>query len=67
MKPAHINPEEAVRGHIELGSKLSVGVHFGTFQLTDEGRDEPINLLEESLKGRDVNFLVPDFGKSYSL
>lgn len=67
MKSAHINPEEAVRGHIELGSKHSVGVHFGTFQLTDEGRDEPIKALKESLKGKDISFLVPDFGKPYRL
>lgn len=67
MKSAHINPEEAVRGHIELGSKHSVGVHFGTFQLTDEGRDEPVKALNESLKGKDISFQVPDFGKSYSL
>jgi L-ascorbate metabolism protein UlaG (beta-lactamase superfamily) len=67
MKPAHINPEEAVKGHIELGSKHSVGIHFGTFQLTDEGRDEPIDALKRSLKGVDISFLVPDFGKAYSL
>jgi L-ascorbate metabolism protein UlaG (beta-lactamase superfamily) len=67
MKSAHINPEEAVKGHIELGSKHSVGIHFGTFQLTDEGRDEPIEALKESLKGKGLSFLVPEFGKAYSL
>lgn len=67
MKPAHINPQEAVKGHLELGSKHSVGVHFGTFQLTDEGREEPINALKEALKNKDISFLVPEFGKAYSL
>tara|TARA_Y100000590_G_scaffold470711_1_gene668183 strand:+ start:41125 stop:42138 length:1014 start_codon:yes stop_codon:yes gene_type:complete len=67
MKPAHINPEEAVKGHLELGSKHSVGIHFGTFQLTDEGRDEPIKALMNSLEGKEISFLVPEFGKAYSL
>lgn len=67
MKPAHINPQEAVQGHIDLGSKHSVGIHFGTFQLTDEGRDEPILALKKALEGKDISFLIPDFGKAYSL
>ena len=32
-----MNPEEAVRAHLDLGARVSIGMHFGTFQLTDEG------------------------------
>ena len=41
MSAAHMNPEEAVRAHLDLGSPLSVAMHFGCFQLTDEAIDEP--------------------------
>lgn len=41
MAPMHMNPEEAVRLHIAVGARLSIGMHWGTFQLTDEGRDDP--------------------------
>ncbi len=41
MAPMHINPAEAVQLHRAVGARLSVGMHWGTFQLTDEGRDEP--------------------------
>jgi L-ascorbate metabolism protein UlaG (beta-lactamase superfamily) len=34
-RPAH-EPEDAVRAHIDLGARRSIGMHFGTFQLTDE-------------------------------
>ncbi|HEX6135823.1 MAG TPA: MBL fold metallo-hydrolase [Longimicrobiales bacterium] len=42
MKPAHMNPEEAVRAFTALGATgLFVGMHWGTFRLTDEPAFEP--------------------------
>ena len=41
MRPVHMNPEEAVRAHLDVRPRVSIGMHFGTFQLTDEGIDEP--------------------------
>jgi len=45
MAPMHINPAEAVQLHRDVGARLSVGMHWGTFRLTDEGRDDPIRAL----------------------
>jgi len=41
MKPMHMNPAEAVQAHLDLGSKHSIGMHFGTFQLSSEAIDQP--------------------------
>ena len=42
MRTQHIDPEEAVRAHLAVGARRSVGMHFGTFAgLTDEAIDEP--------------------------
>jgi N-acyl-phosphatidylethanolamine-hydrolysing phospholipase D len=42
MKPAHMNPEEAVRAYRELGGRGAfVPMHWGTFRLTDEDPLEP--------------------------
>lgn len=41
MQPQHMNPEDAAKAHTILGSKRSVGIHWGTFQLTDEAREAP--------------------------
>lgn len=45
MAPMHMNPAEAVQLHRDVGARLSIGMHWGTFQLTDEGRDEPVEAL----------------------
>lgn len=37
----HLDPEEAVAAHRLLGADTSMAIHFGTFELTDEGRLEP--------------------------
>ncbi|AQS87376.1 hypothetical protein NCH01_25710 [Neoasaia chiangmaiensis] len=41
MRRVHVNPEEAFEAFRNLGAKRGLGMHFGTFQLTDEGIDEP--------------------------
>ena len=48
MQPVHVNPEEAVRIHLAVGSRGSVAMHYGTFHLTDEGIDEPIERLAQA-------------------
>ena len=45
MAPVHMNPAEAVAAHRALGACRSVGMHFGTFQLTDEAIDAPTRAL----------------------
>jgi N-acyl-phosphatidylethanolamine-hydrolysing phospholipase D len=41
MRDSHMNPEEAVQAALDLGAKNMVGMHFGTFDLSDEPLDEP--------------------------
>ena len=45
-KPNHMDPDEAVRCHLDLRSHKSIAIHFGTFQLTGEPVLEPPKLLE---------------------
>ena len=70
MKDVHMNPGEAVQAHLDLEAAQSIGMHFGTFQLTPEGIDEPLRALEEACRARNVpqtRFRTLDFGESYRL
>ena len=55
MREHHMNPQEAVQAHLDLGSCLSVGTHFGTFRLTNEGIDDPVVDLKKSLKSHSLD------------
>ena len=41
MRYLHMNPEEAVTACRELGARVMVPIHWGTFELADEAMDEP--------------------------
>lgn len=65
MKDHHMNPDEAVQASLDLGAKLSIGMHFGTFQLTDESADQPMLDLQQALEKYKVppaKFLSPKNG-----
>ncbi len=66
MAPVHINPAEAVQAHVALGARRSIGMHFGTFQLTDEAMDAPVaGLAEAAAKhGLGEQFGVLGFGET---
>jgi L-ascorbate metabolism protein UlaG (beta-lactamase superfamily) len=61
MRVVHMNPAEAVQAHLDLESAQSIAMHFGTFQLTAEGIDEPLRSLDEA---RRANGVAPSTFKS---
>ena len=67
MRAVHMNPAEAVQAHVDLGAPETIGMHFGTFQLTAEGIDDPIRDLEEARRANGIpasRFRVLDLGES---
>lgn len=46
IRTQHMDPEEAVRAHLAVRARRSIGMHFGTFSgLTDEAVDAPVQVL----------------------
>jgi L-ascorbate metabolism protein UlaG (beta-lactamase superfamily) len=68
MKYHHMNPEEAVKAHQDLAAGLSFGMHFGTFQLTDEGIQDPQTSLNRARIKYEMPpdaFRAPEQGESF--
>ncbi len=70
MGAVHVNPEEAVKIHQDIGARHSVAMHWGTFVITDEPFEEPPHRLalarrEAGLK--EEEFFVMKHGETRSL
>jgi len=67
MKDIHMNPEEAVLAHCDLGAVGSIAMHWGVFHLTAEGIDEPAARLARALASRGIparDFRIVEVGAS---
>ncbi len=70
MKDAHMDPADAIQAHLDLHSKQSMGIHFGTFRLTDEGIDDPVDELKMVLvkaKVDPLSFTAPLLGQTITI
>jgi L-ascorbate metabolism protein UlaG (beta-lactamase superfamily) len=68
MSYAHVDPKQAVQAHLDLKSKKTIGMHFGTFQLTAEPINEPLELLEVEKKAAGITdqaFITLKPGETY--
>jgi L-ascorbate metabolism protein UlaG (beta-lactamase superfamily) len=54
MCDQHMNPDDAVRAHVDLDSRVSIGTHFGCFRLTEEGIEAPVAALAAARRAHDV-------------
>jgi len=50
FRNVHASPADAMRGFIDLNSKWMVPMHYGTFRLSHEPMEEPLELLDEAAR-----------------
>lgn len=55
MRDMHMNPEDAVKALADCGAQVALAHHHGTFQLTDEAIDAPVNALAVALGAANVS------------
>jgi L-ascorbate metabolism protein UlaG (beta-lactamase superfamily) len=65
MSGVHVSPDGALEAHRVLGAGTSAAIHFGTFELADDGEAEPPARLAALLAGLDPRprFWVLGFGE----
>ena len=69
MGPIHMDPQQAVAAHRDVRAAASLGIHHGTFQLTREGQDAPVEEMRAArqaagLEERAFRALAPGEGWS---
>ena len=62
MSYSHVTPEEALNISIDLEAKKSIGMHWGTFILTDEPVLEPRERLKKIVSETNINFYTVEPG-----
>lgn len=63
-RDVHMNPEQAVQAFIELGAQVMIPMHYGTFPLSNEPADEPLQRLRREAErlGLEQRVLIPEEG-----
>ncbi len=70
MKPMHMNPEEAVMAFEDARCRRAVGMHWGTFRLTDEPMQEPPIRIAAELERRGISpaaFVTGEIGAVWEI
>ena len=68
MRRMHMNPDEAVRAHLDLHSQSSIGIHFGLIDNAGESFEAPANGLIEARRAHGVgasDFAAPRYGQVF--
>lgn len=68
MRAQHVDPAEAVQVFRDVGARRALGIHWGTFQLTDEARDAPVVALRAAMQAAGIDadrFIAAEAGADY--
>jgi len=63
----HMQPEQTVQAHLDLGGRWLMPVHNGTFDLALHGWQEPFTRVTRIARERGVALTTPGFGEAMNL
>ena len=70
MRDMHMNPEDAVKALADCEAQVALAHHHGTFQLTDEAIDAPVEALGVALDAAKISrekFLALKPGQTFEI
>lgn len=63
MKPNHISPYDALTAAAEMRACITIPMHYGTFDLSDEPLFNPPHVFATEARHRNMNVIVPCLGE----
>lgn len=70
MHDNHMTPEEAVLAHLDLHASYSIAIHFGFWQLGDDGFEQPVIDLAHAIEKYEIDknkFMVLPPGNHFTV
>lgn len=67
MQPNHISPYDALTASAEMAASLTIPMHYGTFDLSDEPLNDPPKVFAAEAKKRKIEIYVPELGEIVKL
>ncbi len=67
MRPNHISPSESLTAALEMRAGLTIPMHYGTFDLSDEPLHDPPKVFAAEAKERNVKVAIPALGEIVKL
>ena len=59
----HMTPEQAVQAHVDLGAKVLLPVHWGTFNLAFHAWNDPARRVVKAARDAGVSLVMPHPGE----
>ena len=67
MKPNHISPYDALTASEEMHARLTIPMHYGTFDLSDEPLFDPPHVFASEARKRNIPVIIPELGEIVKL
>ncbi|MCI5743908.1 MAG: MBL fold metallo-hydrolase [Bacteroides sp.] len=67
MKPNHISPYDALTASADMHAHVTIPMHYGTFDLSDEPLFDPPHVFAAEAKKRGMEILMPELGEIVKL
>lgn len=63
MQPNHISPYDSLTASAEMNARVTIPMHYGTFDLSDEPLSDPPKVFAEEARKRNIPVAIPALGE----
>lgn len=67
MQPNHISPYDSLTASTEMQASITIPMHYGTFDLSDEPLSDPPKVFAEEARRRNIPITLPALGEIVKL